>query len=204
MDTKDIKKVFLSAGKKTDGIKFQDFGQQALVEGINVVPIIGDNSWVHPKNHLKASAVVVAIAEKYIEIHFDIEPQAIKATKEEKANNVSHYIELLNLVRSIVPEQFISVAVPFHWQAETYTKLGKLADKLYIMAYGTNKVETIIRRINSILKVLPVNKISVVLNVVDFENEWAMETAIKKIRMSTGVTEFTFHNVDTFIKQLSQ
>lgn len=204
MTAKDIKRVLLSGGKKTNREKMQQFNLDAKAEGIDVETIIGSNNWVYPSNHLKAAAAVAAMAESTSTIHLDVEPQAIKGSKEDKAANVIHYIELLTTIRKISDDVKLTVAVPFHWSPETYTRVSGLTNKIYIMAYGTNKLETIVRRVSNVLQNVPLEKTVVVLNVKDFENEWAMEQAVVVIGKATGITEFAFHQLDTFIKQQGQ
>lgn len=198
---KDIKRVFLSAGKNTQRTKMQQFEIDTARDGIAVERIIGANNWVFPENHLKAAAAVAAAVELNTAIHLDIEPQALPGSKEDKLNNVNNYIELLRKIRDVSSDVPLSVAVPFHWPVESYQSISQLTDKLYIMAYGSDKLSTIIRRVNRILPHVPPSKIAVVLRVDDFENEWALEQAIEAITTATGVTEFAFHHLDTFIQQ---
>jgi hypothetical protein len=84
---------------------------------------------------------------------------------------------------------------------ETYEKVGQLADTVYIMSYGSEKSDTIIRRLKPVLGSLPSEKAVVVLRVDDFEDEWAMEGAMEQIYARTGIHRFAIHQFKTFLKK---
>ncbi len=199
LEAKSIKRVLISAGKKTDHNKLNQFIETAQKENIVVEAIIGDNNWLFPKNHERAVAATAVAMERFPIIHFDIEPQAMDVSKQLKRQYVDYYLDLLKDVKKSLPDGYLTVAVPFHWPDNVYQQLNHLSNQLYVMAYGTNKVETIIRRMERIAKHVPLENLTVVLRTGDFKSEWALEQAIVAIQQETGINNFSFHQLDTFI-----
>ncbi len=200
LEAKSIRRVLISAGKKTDHVKLNQFIEIAQKESIVVEAIIGSNNWLFPENHARAVAATAVAMERFPAVHFDIEPQAMKVSKQLKRQYVDYYLDLLREVRKSSPDGYLTIAVPFHWPDNVYQQLNYLSNQLYVMAYGTDKVETIVRRINRIAENVPLEKLTVVLRIDDFKSEWALEQAIIAIQKATGVNAFSFHQLDTFIK----
>jgi hypothetical protein len=201
LTTKNIHRVLMSAGKKTDKDKLADFLAAAREQGVIVESIIGSNRWLFPANHSRARAAIDVAMERYRNIHLDIEPHALDGTAQEKLVYLDQYIDLLSSLRKKSAEHYLSIAVPFHWPDESYQKLALLSDKLYVMTYGSTKVSTILRRLKRIIDIIPKEKVAVVLRVTDFKNEWEMEQVIETIHEEIGVEDFSFHKLDTFIEQ---
>ena len=98
-------------------------------------------------------------------------------------------------------DRTLSIAVPFHWPGETYRQLSVMADKLYVMAYGTDQPEVLMRRIAPILKTVPADKLVMVLRAEDFQDEWAIEQMLERIASETAIDQFAIHDLDSFIRK---
>jgi len=204
LHTKGIKNVLFSLSKNTDKQKMDVFLEGAKQANINVEMMLGANEWVFPENHERAAATSLLTSEKYGAIHFDIEPHTFDDFKERKSYYLDNYIAMLTAVRIKNPTQALSVAVPLHWPEEYYQKTSDLVDGIYIMAYGSNKPETLVRRLRPKIRQLGNDKVTVVLRLKDFANEWELEQMIDKLNQGLGIKRFAFENLTNFLALTSQ
>ncbi len=199
LETKQITTVLLSGSSKTDTDKRTALIKQLSAKNINVELIIGDNTWIFEHKQKQAVEKTVLTSENTETIHFDIEPQAMEGYRENKDKYISLYLELLAKVREGMLDRKLTAAVPFHWTENVYRELGNLTDKIYIMAYGTDKPDVLLRRIEPALKGVGPDKLAVALRPKDFKDEWAMENVISTIQEQTGIENFAFHDLGQFI-----
>lgn len=201
MKVKNITRVLISAGKKIDVVKSAAFLAELPEHNIDAEIIIGDNSWIFTDKHEKAVENSIICAEKTGTIHFDIEPQTLPSYHAKREEYLGHFRDLVGKVKAQMMDRQLSLAVPFHWPKETYEELGKIADRLYIMAYGTNDPKVLIRRITPALETVPHDKIVITLRVDDFHDEWAMEKTIESLITETAIEAFCIHNLGHFIQK---
>ena len=107
---------------------------------------------------------------------------------------------MLRAIREQSPDVALTVAVPFHWPEHIYAELNVLVDRVYIMAYGSTKPDTIIRRLQPALKSIDPEKIVTVLRITDFSDEWEIEKMITTLQQQTGLNNFSLHTFRRFIK----
>lgn len=201
LQAKQVSNVLLSAGRKTEVEKRDEFIEQATGNNITVELIIGDNNWIFRDNHERAVARSIIMAEKTGCLHFDIEPQAMSGYRENRQDYLSCFVSLIKKTKKGLMDRKLSIAVPFHWPVATYRELGFIADKLYVMAYGTTKPDVLIRRIKPILKTVPEDKTVIALRADDFTDEWAFEEMIEKIVTETTIENFAIQDLGSFIKK---
>jgi hypothetical protein len=199
LEAKQITAVLLSGSNRTDTDKRDAFIKLLSAKNIRVELIIGDNSWIFKDKQKHAVEKTVVTAESAELIHFDIEPQAMDGYRTNKTDYIDLFLELVTKVKEGMLDRQLTVAVPFHWTAPVYQKLGDLADRLYIMAYGTDVPDVLLRRISPALKGTGPDKLVVVLRPKDFKDEWAMEKFISIIQEQTGIERFGFHDIGQFI-----
>lgn len=200
LEAKNITTLLLSTGKNGDRIKQRQLIRLLATKGIEVTPIRGDNSWLFPDKQLAAVEKIVIAAELTGRVHLDIEPHTLPDYAANKKSYLSTYLELIGLVKERLLDRELSLAVPFHWPDEVFRSLGETADGLYLMAYGTIKAQTMIRRIKRVLAVVPRDKLTVVLNAKEFPDEWAMEQMVNAIAAETGISHFGIHHFDRYLQ----
>ena len=203
LHVKGINKVSLSAGKKVNTEKMSLFLQQAHRNDLEVELMVGSNQWIFPENHGRAAMTVLMAAEQQDAIHLDIEPQIFSDFKQRTRYYLENYIAMLSEIRQKIPSSQLTVAVPLHWPMEFYEQTTQLVDGVYIMAYGSNS-NTLIRRLQPIIQTLGKNKITVVLRVKDFNDEWELEKLMEEISHSLGISRFGFENLASFYKLAGQ
>lgn len=200
LKAKNITTVLLSAGKQPDIKKRDDLIRMMEHLNIAVEVIAGDNSWIFPEKQQGAIEKSLVEAEVTGYLHFDIEPQAMAGYQQNREKYLVLYTELVRTIKAGLIDRNLSVAVPFHWPDQTYRDLADIADRIYVMAYGTTRVDTMVRRIERIRAVVPVDKLVVVLNAKEFVDEWTMEKMIEDIIAQTDVRMFGIHDLGNFFR----
>jgi len=175
------------------------FIKQAREKQVQVESIIGSNKLFFKQNHQNAAITVEAAAAISDAVHLDIEPQIFPGYKKNKAAYLKQYLNMLRAIRKQSPDITLTVAAPFHWPKDVYSVLNKLVDRVYIMAYGSTKPETITRRLQPALKAIDASKIVIVMRVTDFADEWALEKMIMALQQSTGIKKYSLHTFRLFI-----
>ncbi|WP_040523185.1 hypothetical protein [Aliiglaciecola lipolytica] len=193
--TKGINNLILSIGKQGDLVKQKEIIDLSQTNNISIDFIVGDNSWVNEDKWQDAAQRVAIASGISNRIHLDIEPQALDDYHNKKKQYQNDYIQMLKAIRKASPDQFISVAVPFHWEPETYQQLVPLVQLVYVMNYGSTKIDTLARRTNKIVSIIPHEKVSVVLSMKDFSNEFEVEQAFEQLHQLTGVNRFGIHKL---------
>ena len=202
LNAKSIKHVLLSVSKKIDRQKMADFVKQAELSEITIEAIVGSNNWFKPEQHGIASLVSMTRLELTGRIHLDIEPHTVDGYKRNKETYLNNYVSMLQRIRKEIGNGKLSVSVPTHWPAGVYEKINQLVDKVYFMAYENKTTDVMIRRVKKVLANVDVNKAVVVLSVKDFDDEWDMEKVIHRLEQETGVEQFGFHQLRTYMKKV--
>lgn len=201
LQAKNIKRVLLTAGRIVQRDKMKKFIKIAQDNNIYVESIVGSNKFFFKENHLTA-AITVEIASSLSDaIHLDVEPHTFPDYKKNKKAYLEQYINMLHAIRKQSPNITLTVAIPFHWSSKVYTQIAGIVDRVYIMAYGSTKPETIARRLQPALQAIPHDKIVVVLRVTDFDDEWAIEKMITALKQQTNIQKYSLHTFRRFIQQ---
>lgn len=201
LEAKGIKRVLLTAGNAVKRDKMLQFVKLAKARGIKVESIVGPNSMFFRENHQQAAIIVEAAANISDAVHLDVEPHTFAEYKQNKADYLKQYLEMLREVRRLSPDTILTVSVPFHWPTEVYAELNTLVDRVYIMAYGSTEIKTITRRIQPALTSISSEKIVIVLRVSDFKDEWEIEKTITALQQATGIDRIGLHTFRRFIEQ---
>ncbi len=204
LNTKGIHRVALSVGKKTNLEKARRFIKLSNKNRIQIEIITGSNSWIFPESYKQIPRSVINAAGLTGAIHLDIEPHTLPGYKKQRGLYLKNYLKMLEIIRQELPDEKITVAVPHHWPESTYQKINKLVDAVYIMAYGTNSIDTIEKRIKTITDSIPTGKIALILRVDDFQDEWEIEKALEQLGQRTGIRSFGLHQYKTFIRKVGE
>lgn len=200
-EAKSIKRILLSAGKKTDKIKMAEFIKMAGEHDLHVETIIGSNTWFEPEQLERAVILAITKAELTGHIHLDIEPHTVEGYKQNKKLYLDNYLAMLTRLRASLIDSKLSVAVPVHWPVAVYEKINKLVDKIYIMAYENKNTDIMVRRVKKVIAKTDIDKVVVVLSVKDFADEWEMEKTLTVLQRETGIYQFGFHQLRTYMQK---
>ena len=201
---KGIRRVLLSIGKKTNREKYQKFINKAEKEGLRVEVILGKNSWIFPVDHEVAAREVLDAARLTGVVHLDIEPHTLPGFKAQRSVYLNDYINMLRAIRKKAPDKKLTVAVPHNWPESVYREIEGLVDTVYVMTYGRYSPKKLQEKLQTVMSVVPIEKLAVVLRVDDFDDEWAIERAFEKVSDNTGIRNFGLHQYKTFIKKVSR
>ncbi len=199
LSAQGINEVLLSAGKKIELDKLNSFIDEAENRGVAVTMIVGANEWIFPEKHEDAAVRTAIAVEKTQRIHLDIEPHTLPGFKANREEYLQNYLKLIAGVRTSIGDRYLSVSVPVNWPEEIYAKLAEQVDRVNLMAYGSNRSDTIRRRISQLLPVIPVQKTVIALNMQDFQDSWAVEQMLQQLRSQTLIEKYAFHNFKTFL-----
>ncbi|WP_457573350.1 hypothetical protein [Desulfolithobacter sp.] len=201
LKAKQIDRVLLSASTKISVGKTTDFLTMAEKNNIQVEMLTGQSDWIFPENQESAFARAVTLAERTGIVHLDVEPHTLPGFRQKKKEYLERYIEFLEKIKQGLLDRRLSVDVPMHFPAETYRLLDSIADRVYVMAYGTTDPDVLVRRLQTVLDNIAPSKLVIVLRASDFRDEWALEKMIDKLLLSTGITQYGIHQFRTFFQK---
>lgn len=201
---KNLERILISAGKKTNLKKYLNFIKIAKQQSIQVESIVGANNWIFPTAHDRAATTVGTTATYTGKVHLDIEPHTLPNFKSNKPQYLAHYVAMLTRIRSNNQGVILTVALPNNWPPTVYKEINSLVDGIYIMAYGSSSVSKIGRKLQPILDVVDAEKLAVVLRVSDFEDEWELEQTFEEIVQKLGIRSLGIHQYKTFIRKASE
>ncbi|WP_267927879.1 hypothetical protein [Desulfolithobacter dissulfuricans] len=201
LKAKQIDRVLLSASTKSSFGKITDFLTMAEKNNIRVEMLTGQPDWIFPENQETALARAVTLAERTGIVHLDVEPHTLPGFRQKKKEYLEWYIEFLEKIKQGLLDRRLSVDVPLHFPAETYHLLDSIADRVYVMAYGTTDPDVLTRRLQTVLDNIASSKLVIVLRASDFRDEWALEKMIDKLVLSTGITQYGIHQFRTFFQK---
>lgn len=200
LETKGVRSVMLSAGRKIDKNKLNLFLARAKEKSVDVGLMIGASEWIFERNWEQALQRSAVIVERTGHLHLDIEPHTLPEYKTNRRQYLDAYYKLITSIRKVMaPGDKLSLSVPLHWDIEDYVKLNGVADELYLMAYETADFSKLARRLAPILEVLPAERITIALRPQDFANEWALEQMITKIANRFGIRQVALHDIKTYL-----
>ena len=206
LKSKNLNRVILSAGKRTEKEKLKQFISLCHDKGIQVELMTGDNSWIFPEKHDQALLNSLTTAELSNWLHLDIEPHTLENYKANKQAFLNHYVEMLEKINSNLDDTKLAISIPLHWPEHIYQRIAKLTDRIYLMSYGNTDQNKLSRRIKRVLPSLEQTNVIIALNRKDFNDEWQMEQMIDALGHSTGIQHYALHQLNTLIdnKRLSQ
>ena len=131
--------------------------------------LVGANRWALPENHEAALERVRAMALPGGGLHLDVEPHALDAYRDRPDRLLESYLTLLERVRDALPgDTVLSVSVPLIWPKEIYRRLAAHVDRVYLMAYGSDRPDTLARRLAPVLEQLEGTERVLALRPADF------------------------------------
>jgi len=196
---KNIKTVLVSVSKNQNFDKLENFIYLAKLNHINIQFLIGNNSWIYPKNRSKIDKKLNFLRkyDNYV-IHLDIEPQAMPNLKHNKEKYLKMYLDMLEYIHTNYPMYKINIAIPTYYPLEYVIKMAEYVDKIYLMAYEYKDIEHLIRKVNK-YKFLS-HKLVTVFNCKEFKNEYELESNIDKFIEKSGYKNIGLHNLKEYIK----
>jgi len=200
LQNNNITQLFLSPGENKE--KTEDFIQQANVVNIEVLRLLGENSYAKTTDgDAKLIDKLNEIKEQNFNgIHLDIEPH----TFEDYKTNKQFYIDNLNKLFAAAKKwtdtnnKKLSVSIPLNLPTDNAKLLAENNIEAYIMAYENTDQIKLLKRTESLRKILN-NNFVWVLRLSDFENQKSVDNAIQDLNKN-GIFKIGYYDV-SMLKQ---
>lgn len=191
--------LLVSAGRRTDTGKVEALVTAAKANGVEIELVLGDPAWVRrPSATLQDE--FAAVYRRVRTLHLDVEPHTLPDWRSRRGEYLERWagiIEAAAAVRGV--GQQLAIALPTHLSASEVERLGRYADRIYVMAYETADVATIVRRLAPFLS-LPKERLVIAVRPADFADQMALESALMALRGATGIEHFALHGVDQLLE----
>jgi hypothetical protein len=196
--TKSVTTAVVSAGRKTDAVKLEQFLALAAGAGLRVELMVSDNGWVRPRQAAEVDATVARLLALAPHLHLDVEPHTFDDFRADRTTYMQGLAALVERVAAAKkPGQSVSVALPTLLTREEVDAVAAHADVIYAMAYGIDQPDKLLRRLESFAGV-PRERLVVALRPQDFASELALEDFIRALGEQGGLTGFAFHDFEQF------
>lgn len=196
LDMNEIREVLLSPGKSCPDAKLSAFLKQAKAEGIEVHDLIGNNQLLFDSTEQINKRLQEAVDKGFDGIHLDVEPQALPQWDSLKEEYLARLVDLYSKAHAFADSQHLklSVSIPVFFPENYLKEIYRNADQVFLMAYGSNRPSTIIRRISEETTIDP-QKTVLAVRPGDFVNRLQMEAVIEKVLDSTRVRRVAIHDL---------
>jgi len=206
--SRDFQTVLLSPGKpdgkKSD--KVSDFIRDAKSKGIDVQLMKGSNVIMREENHESIKAFAET-AEQYgaSGIHLDVEPHTLDDWENQREKYLSQYIKMVEYGREVSNTSGLelSLSIPVFYDA-VLDKISSLADKIYVMAYGSDEAFQISKRLSDEFNLDTASgcnsQLIVSLRPLDFVSNTAMNDFKKELDSLSGKNCYAIHDLNELLE----
>ncbi len=201
MKNQEFEEIMLSFGADADRVKLGGLIQLLSSSGIKTLATLGDNDLIFEKNREKIARLAgEAAAYGAYGIHLDVEPHTLPDWREKRQEYLRLYIEMLQNARMISDEKgmLLTVSIPANLDAEVLKNIYRLADKIYIMAYGDRSVSAILRRTAEEVEAGR-EKTVIAVRPSDFSARTEFEAFINGIVEQGGIERIAVHEMDALL-----
>jgi hypothetical protein len=163
-----------------------------------VYDLIGNNRLLFDSAEQVNARLQRAVDDGFDGIHLDVEPQALPQWDSLKEEYLARLVELYSRAHAFADSRHLklSVSIPVFFPEKYLQEIYRNSEQVYLMAYGSNKPSTIIRRISEEVAIDPQQTVLAV-RPTDFVNRLQMESVIEKVLDSTGVRKVAIHDLKT-------
>ncbi|GET33888.1 hypothetical protein PbJCM13498_27510 [Prolixibacter bellariivorans] len=196
LDMNETREVLLSPGSSCATGKLAAFLNQIKAEGIEVYDLIGNNQLIFDSTEQINQRLQEAVDEGFNGIHLDVEPQALPQWDSLKEEYLARLVDLYSKAHVFADSHNLkfSVSIPVFFPENYLQEIYRNSDQVFLMAYGSNKASTIIRRISEEVAIDP-QKTVLAVRPTDFVTRLQMESVIEKVLDSTGVRKVAIHDL---------
>ncbi|MEW8626297.1 MAG: hypothetical protein AB2551_11135 [Candidatus Thiodiazotropha sp.] len=198
---KGISEVVLSGNARIPEPKLLNFINKAQQQGIDIQTLVGDNGWLKRSRQQSLLDRLEHLGTRSGYLHIDVEPHTLPDFKQNRRKYLDRYQQLITAIEQRLGEQVkLAVSVPLHWDSEDYQYLDRHVDRVYLMAYEINRVDSLKRRLAKVLPHLSVAKVVVALRPEDFMHEVELESVIEELASAFAIEQFALHDLDSYLQ----
>ena len=199
LKSKSISSVLLSFSTGLHKEKALDFMSGAKRKQINVVFMKSISEWLN-EDHREAILHNISELVKYSPagLHLDIEPHLFDNWRENNYAILDKYIKMLHYIRQNYHGE-LSVSIPIMYPDRILQDIYKIADKVYIMAYGRTNIKKLAQKVKEELG-YGKQKSVIAVKCKDFKNEHNFENYIEKILSTTSIDNIAIYNFKQYLE----
>jgi len=202
METKAVDRAIVSFGARTDRAKLERFVREAERRGLEVSLMASATEWLDPDRRDRLRRFLERARPLTPLVHLDIEPQVRPDYRERKAALWRQYREMLQAaVAAKRWDQQIGISVPLHLDEADIEALGRLADRMYVMAYGITDPVRLKHRLAPFLRPMRATVV-VALRPDDFASELDMERFIQHLLNIAPIQDVALHDCEGLLNIL--
>ncbi|GET28245.1 hypothetical protein SD074_04470 [Prolixibacter sp. SD074] len=196
LDMNETREVLLSPGQPCATGKLTAFLNQTKAAGIEVYDLIGNNQLIFDSTEEINQRLQEAVDKGFSGIHLDVEPQALPEWDSLKEEYLAKLVELYSKAHAFAVSHNLKfcVSIPVFFPENYVQEIYRNSDQVFLMAYGSNKPSTIIRRISGEVAIDP-QKTVLAVSPTDFVTRLQMESVIEKVLDSTGIRKVAIHDL---------
>ena len=196
-----IQRVLLSIGPDTSLMeKASSFIEEARFNNISVEIMVGDNTLLQPGHDQEVMNIFKRTASLKAEgVHLDVEPHTNSDWDSREKEYKELYSKLIKRASDYSDEYglSLSISIPVFYDS-IISELVHYADEIYVMAYGTDNIESINNRIQKELEATHRN-ITIALRPEDFDNKQMFEAFMEKLARKTKVDAMAIHDLEALM-----
>lgn len=202
LKNQEIGEIMLSSGENTDQEKIKAFLHKAGKNSIRVNAMIGGNELLfrEKRGSLRAKVEAASLAG-FAGVHLDIEPHTFEDWGTKKDIYIKQYLDMLSFVKVLAgPKGMeLSVSIPVHLPENSLNGIFGLADRVFVMAYGTKDMAVLKRRLDEELKA-GMDKVTIALRPLDFDSRAEFERFLKNVIAELGVERVAVHDIKGLLR----
>jgi hypothetical protein len=180
--------------------KASSFIEEARFNNISVEIMVGDNTLLLPGHDQEVMNIFKRTASLKAEgVHLDVEPHTNSDWDSREKEYKELYSKLIKRASDYSDEYglSLSISIPVFYDS-IISELVHYADEIYVMAYGTDNIESINNRIQKELEATHRN-ITIALRPEDFDNKQMFEAFMEKLARKTKVDAMAIHDLEALM-----
>lgn len=196
---KSIKHALISLGSKTEREKLNQFIKLAG-ETFSIEALLGDNTLLFNREKLIGLLNEISSYE-FKGIHIDVEPYTFSDWETQKIKYLELYKDMLKTINENPwrKGKIFSISIPVFYSDDFLKEIFPLVDKVYVMAYGTKKTDTVARWLKKLVEI-DREKVVIAIRIKDFKFENEIEDFISALQKETGLSCFALHSLSDYFK----
>lgn len=194
----DFKTVLLAVTEVNQQTKIkQTFADNLAAKGLEVVPMIGQNSLLSSSHFKSDLANLLAQASGWNgkEIHLDIEPHTLSSWKTDQATAAQNYLRCIREAKAYCDSNHLalSISIPIHYDSTLVKELLGTVDQIHFMCYENIRPEYLERKLKPYENQLA--QLTIALRTEDFKSRFEMEQFATHLMEITHINRFSYHDL---------
>lgn len=169
--------------------------------GIETELMIGNNGLIQRDNLPENFASIIELAQKLgiNAVHLDVEPHTFEDWRENRNQYEEDYLEMLMYAYPLLQSKGLSLSVSIpHFYDSILDGINEYSDKVVVMVYETDQVDTIAQRLDSEHKILD-NALNAALRPIDFQDDDHFRGVVKTVHTLIPLNRIYIHDLESLL-----